>query len=623
MRDGKGRSGATGRAAAARGAPPAGPAGRSVAPAAGRRGWLGPALAALLLAGAPFAAGKYFELTIPAPFDGAAYVYSAQKVLDGARIGVTENVTARPGTLVANMLGVWLFGYADHGPKIVQGVLQLAALTLSFVALLRLFGAAGAVTGTALAALMLSAPLVAKYGNVKEQYMIAFTMSAVSCLVLHRLSGRRWLLPVAGGLLAWVPLFKETGFSAIIAVAVFLAFEVLAGTQTARQLRADAALLLAGAALALLPLYVWMIAAGAAVASWPYGFVVSFLAGGGDNYISGAREIYPLAEQARRVLAFYGQLRLPIALAVLALAAWAVRCRPRAGARRPLPLADAIVVLLGTWWLLDMAFVWVSPRSYQEYYLPLNGSAAFLAAYLASVAVAAARRQRSSGAVWTGAAGGALLVLWLAWPVLFGYRPAAAAGAPPAAARGGYLQRFRGLDRVRRGAGWDWYEAAAYIRAGSSARDPIYVWGWIPGIYVAAQRFSTCRTPFTSEMHVLPPAGLAVLVDETVAAMAERPPAFIVDTRWSHFPWDRPPLELWPTSRGAPIANDPESVARYDREHAASLRQRVGEQEAQRYEAMAPLRRWVMGHYRLGRAFGPHLVFVRSAAGAGPGVSGR
>ena len=50
---------------------------------------LGLALA-IVLAGIPFALGKWFEFHSPDPFDGGAYVYSAAHILQGAEIGVDE-----------------------------------------------------------------------------------------------------------------------------------------------------------------------------------------------------------------------------------------------------------------------------------------------------------------------------------------------------------------------------------------------------------------------------------------------------------------------------------------------------------------------------------------------------
>ncbi len=95
-------------------------------------------LSMVVFAGIPFALGKYFELKCPDPFDSGSYVYSAQHVLSGARIGYEEKPSAQAGTLLVNMLGVRLTGFNETGSKVLQGLFQAAALTLMFFTIRRL-----------------------------------------------------------------------------------------------------------------------------------------------------------------------------------------------------------------------------------------------------------------------------------------------------------------------------------------------------------------------------------------------------------------------------------------------------------------------------------------------------
>ncbi len=99
-------------------------------------------LSGLILAGAaiPFGLGKYFEFNTPDPYDSSSYVYSAQRILQGAKFGLEERPSAQIGTLIINMIGVKLFGYSELGPKFLQGIFQGAALLLMFFAMRRLFG---------------------------------------------------------------------------------------------------------------------------------------------------------------------------------------------------------------------------------------------------------------------------------------------------------------------------------------------------------------------------------------------------------------------------------------------------------------------------------------------------
>ncbi|MHC4645752.1 MAG: glycosyltransferase family 39 protein, partial [Planctomycetota bacterium] len=170
----------------------------------------------VILAAIPFAMGKYFEFNYPDPFDSGGYVYSAKHILDGAEIGVEEKPSAKLATLLVNMFGIWLFrDFSETGPKFMQMVFQMAALILMFVAVRKLFGTLSAAVAVIIASVYLSAPLIAKFGNVKEQHMIAFMVMGVSCFVLRQLDGKWWWAVLAGAFLSWAPLFKETGTSAI------------------------------------------------------------------------------------------------------------------------------------------------------------------------------------------------------------------------------------------------------------------------------------------------------------------------------------------------------------------------------------------------------------------------
>ena len=107
--------------------------------------------------------------------------------------------SARPGTLIANIIGVKLFGFNDSGPKIVQMVLQLAALIFMFLTLRKVFGNVAAVIGTSIAAVYLSAPLIAKFGNVKEQFMIAFMVYATCAFLWYACTQKKYWLIIFSG----------------------------------------------------------------------------------------------------------------------------------------------------------------------------------------------------------------------------------------------------------------------------------------------------------------------------------------------------------------------------------------------------------------------------------------
>jgi len=351
-----------------------------------------------ILAAIPFSMGKYFEFSTPDPFDSGAYIYSAKHILEGAEIGVEEKPSAQLGTLLVNILGVWLFGFNETGPTIIQTVLQAAALLLMFIAMRKLFGTLAAAVSVIVASVYLSAPLIAKYGNVKEQYMIACMVIGISCFVLHQLGGRWWHAVLAGAFLSWAPLFKQTGVSAIGAIGLFLILQPLLRNRTWKQTGLDILLLLTGAAIAIAPLYVWIIAWDVQMSlpySWVWQTLAKFIPASAEvdqakptsDYIAGSRKLVTFSQQWPRVLRYYRLLILPIALALAAIIAKILRIilAPPAVNKTKENTCDRFVLLFGLWWILDMAFVWISPRSYEQYYLPLNASAAMLGGYLSLI----------------------------------------------------------------------------------------------------------------------------------------------------------------------------------------------------------------------------------------------
>jgi len=624
-----------------------------------------------ILAVIPFCMGKYFEFNSPGAFDSGAYVYSAKHILDGAKIGVDEKPSAQMGTLLVNMLGVKLFGFNETGPKLIQTILQAGALLLMFAAMVKLFGVLPAAVGVIITSIYLSAPLMAKYGNVKEQHMIAFMVLGVSCFVLYQLGNRWWYAILAGAFLSWAPLFKETGISAITAVGLFVIAQPLLKHRSWKKTGADILLLTAGAALVISPICLWLAAAKVPINYFPYySFVgrpiATSLQGSQDqtqeeqaepNTIAGTVQNPPVKQgllmkfmpayvrdswqilkpeqikQAKlRVFRWYRVLILPIALALGSIVLRIAYCVLRLFFARRIThdagrIYDRFVLLFAVWWFLDMAFVWISPRSYEQYYLPLNASAAMLGGYL----IAIYHNKVKSTAyktkwVLTGLVGFLLMII-MSQHIFFGVRKSAHTGAiyrnraGNPEKRNGYAQKLNEIARRK----WEnykgpWEVVGEYMRKNSTSSDKIYVWGWFPGIYVAAQRLSPTPKAFEGTMHTLSPEVLSERIDEILGAFEKEPPKFIVDSRKDHFPWDRPPLELWPIMpKGFPgvekaqfLPPDEKVIAAYDEAWSKMLRERIEPDEALRYEAMKPFREFVMKNYKIVRTFvNPHVLFQR------------
>ncbi|GAI43256.1 unnamed protein product, partial [marine sediment metagenome] len=153
----------------------------------------------------------------------------------------------------------------------------------------------------------------------------------------------------------------------------------------------------------------------------------------------------------------------------------------------------------------------------------------------------------------------------MSWHIFFGIKTSPHSGIiyrNPATGnpekRNGYAQKFQQISRRQK---YPWERVGKYIQDYSTLSDKIYVWGWVPGIYVAAQRLSPAPKAFEGTMHTLSPEVLSERIDEILSAFEKEPPKFIVDSRKNHFPWDRPPLELWPLTRKGPISNDQKVMA--------------------------------------------------------------
>ncbi|HIJ52679.1 MAG TPA: hypothetical protein HPP66_05935 [Planctomycetes bacterium] len=634
-----------------------------------------------ILAAIPFVLGKYFELNSPGPYDSGAYVYSAEKILRGATIGVDERPSAQMGTLLVNILGVWLCGFSETGPKLIQGILQAAALILMFIALRKLFGTLPAAVSVIVASVYLSAPLIAKFGNVKEQHMIAFIVMAMSCFVLRQLGGRWWWAALAGAFVIWAPLFKQTGMSAIAAMGLFILIQPILKHRSWKLTASDIGLLAAGAVIAIAPACVWLLTRHNGQ-MLPYAFVwkpivSSFAAsqkGAGDNPAESetdenvapdkpqeekgllakllpgyvykswqALEVEERKEVGRRVLRYYKLLILPIALAAGAIAVRIVRLIRRvvSAEKKKKRSCDRFVLLFTVWWLLDMGFVFVSPRSYEQYYLPLNASAAMLGGYLIAAYTELLVNPVNKNVWKVVGVTGLLVMIGMSWHIFFGIARSPhsnviytnpATGEPEKSR--GYAQKFKEVANRRKGAWGSWEVVGEYIRDNSTDSDTIYVWGWVPGIYVQAQRLSAVPNAFEGTMHTLSPTVLSKKIEAMVSTFQKEPPKFIVDTHKLHFPWNRPPLELWPIlpkgfmgmKEAGFLPANKLIIDRYDAAYSELLREKIEPDEALRFEAMKPLREFVMNNYRIAelsqyvrtrdgrmanRMFGENVLFER------------
>jgi len=290
---------------------------------------------------------------------------------------------------------------------------------------------------------------------------------------------------------------------------------------------------------------------------------------------------------------------------------------------------DSFVVLLAVWWILDMLFIWISPRSYVEYYLPLNASAAMLAAYALYccreiIANRMAPKAKSLPAV---VSVGIFMIVCVMMLALSTKNLSLFADRVDQTAKRHAQKQLR-----------PWEQVAQFIRTSTSPDDGLYVWGWVPGIYVQAQRFCPARHPAESNMHSDAPRWVGRMIRALLADLEANPPTIIVDSQKDHFPYvSHPRFDLWPrmfdrTERkfdlkppltkpqGQPRLMKPTEIDSY---HDAMMDEvekytydiltfpkrpggplaqedarRMAQQERARHEMMTPLRKFVMANYQ-------------------------
>jgi len=144
--------------------------------------------------------------------------------------------------------------------------------------------------------------------------MIACMAMAVSLLIMRQLGGKWWLGILAGAIAAWAPLFKEIGVSAIGAIGLFVIAQPIFKHRTWKQTGVDIVLLLAGAAVSMAPLYIWIIGWKVQM-GMPFYFVWDAVSGlipkasaatqQAGSYVSSMRDVMPFSEQWPRVLRYY------------------------------------------------------------------------------------------------------------------------------------------------------------------------------------------------------------------------------------------------------------------------------------------------------------------------------
>jgi hypothetical protein len=309
-------------------------------------------------------------------------------------------------------------------------------------------------------------------------------------------------------------------------------------------------------------------------------------------------------EQAPVVLRYYAALILPIFLAIIAIIVAKYRNMVDLFGKKKkfdIALPDHLVLLPAVCWVFDMLFVWISPRSYEQYYIPLTLSGAVTGGYIVWLFARSASQSKGGtrGIYFASGAVAVIVMMVMSWDVFAGYDHTFHGGAkyPDGRREKGYAQRLEEASAHKAGHLAPWEKVAEFINRSSGPEDTMYVWGWFPGMYVEAGRLSPYPKAFESEMHVRTPGQLAGIANGLVESFEREKTLFVVDSRKRHFPWDRPPLELWPATPNGFLPENEAIVAQYEKQYYDLLAEKFGTEEAQRFAAMAPLRKYIRDNY--------------------------
>jgi len=96
-----------------------------------------------------------------------------------------------------------------------------------------------------------------------------------------------------------------------------------------------------------------------------------------------------------------------------------------------------------------------------------------------------------------------IAMIVMSWHIFFGIARSPHSGTTYQDALGrpirtrGYVQKWQ---EIAANAQYDWIRISDHIRVNSEPNDPLYVWGWVPGIYVQAQRMSPTPKAFEGKI---------------------------------------------------------------------------------------------------------------------------
>jgi hypothetical protein len=428
--------------------------------------------------------------------DSAFFAFAGQAVRDGGVPYLAFWDHKPPLIYLINALALTVSGGAVWGVWLATVAALLAALGIAVAAWRRTLGAVAAVIAAVW--LAFSVDVVAPF-NLTEVY--AMPAQAAAVLIMAQWSTRRGpvLLPALGiGALAGIAFMLRPNLIGAPAAVAMTMVLVLLLARRAREVPVMFAGLLAGAALIVGPILLWLGSAGALGAFWDQVFNYNFV-----YTAASLRSRIRSAFEGLTMTTLYGTLLLP-------LAGWFVGVQRLRSLRRDAAHAP-LMILCVLWAPLELGLAALPGRSYWHYFatllLPFASLAALAISHVFAMAdralpVEGAERWRRRATVILCAGIGIIPV-----------------GRALFEVRDGGLRSIR-ADQV--------HLTAQYIRAHSAPNAPLLVWGHASDVYLFADRRPASR--FVYPLALLTPGYAdSTLVAGFLDELRASAPPFIID----------------------------------------------------------------------------------------------
>ena len=429
--------------------------------------------------------------------DAAFFALAGKLVRDGAVPYLAFWDHKPPLIYLIDALALSVSGGAIWGVWLATVAALLVTLGAAVAAWRRMFGAAAAVIAALVLAVSFDVP--APF-NLTEGFVLPAQAAALLILARWSMTRGRVLVPALGiGALGGIAfLLRPNLIGTPAAVAIAMALTLLI-TRRVREVAVLVAGCLAGAALVVGPVLLWLGNAGALGAFWDQVFHYNFV-----YTAASLRARVRAAFEGVAVTTVYGTLLLP-------LAGWFVAAQRLRASQRDAAAVPPLILCL-FWLPIELALAALPGRPYWHYFAPMLLPLASLVALCVSEVFAVVDRTMPGAASdrWRRRA---VVVFCIAIAVL-------------PVGRALFEVRDEGL-RSDRGTEVDL--AAQYVRANTAPAAPLLVWGHASDIYLSADRKPATRFVYPLALFT-PGYADSALVQVFLNDLRASAPPLILDT---------------------------------------------------------------------------------------------